>query len=221
MTRPGLHSQSSDVAIALRASVRHWVYLPRGVETEPSRRWPLMFFLHGSGERGHDLEAVRVHGPLRRLDRVPDFPFVVVAPQVEPDGGWDPHLLHALLQALLPRLPVDPDRVVATGLSMGGIGTWAWATEYPGDLAAIAPVCGYGDDDRMARLRDLPIWAFHGSADDVVPVALDRATIAALRAAGGKPRFTEYPGVGHDAWTPAYDDSALYEWLLAQRRPQR
>ncbi|MBQ0957611.1 dienelactone hydrolase family protein [Ideonella sp. 4Y11] len=215
---PGLHAQSADVQVLVRARLRYWLYLPRAVATEPGRRWPVMFFLHGSGERGKDLQAVRVHGPLKTLERQDDFPFIVVGPQAEAGTAWNAHLLHALLQHLLPTLPADPDRVVCTGLSMGGFGTWAWAAEYPQDLAAIAPICGYGDEDRVDTLKTLPVWAFHGDADDAVPIGPHRALIAALRAAGAQPRFTEYPGVGHDSWTRAYDTPELLSWLLAQRR---
>ena len=101
---------------------------------------------------------------------------------------------------------------------MGGIGTWAWAIEYPHDLAAIAPISGAGDEDRVCRIRTLPVWAFHGEVDDVVPLDLHRRTITALRDCGGQPRWTTYPGAGHDAWSATYDNPALYDWLLAQRR---
>lgn len=210
--------QSRTVEMRLRTDWRYWLYLPPAYEAQPQRRWPTLFFLHGSGERGDDLAAVKVHGPPKFIETRPDLPFIVVSPQVPADGTWDPHRLHALLAALQDEWRIDPDRVSATGLSMGGRGAWAWAIEYPDDLAAIAPVCGEGDALRTARIRHLPVWAFHGDADPVVPIAQHRRTIAALREAGGQPRFTVYPGVGHDAWTPAYAETELFPWLLAQRR---
>jgi predicted peptidase len=215
----GLSTQSSAVSVQVNATLRYWLVLPKAAATEPQRRWPLLLFLHGSGERGSDLNQVRAHGPWHWLDGQADTPFIVVAPQADAHGGWDPHVLHALLEQLKATLPVDPDRVLVTGLSMGGFGAWALAIEYPHDLAAIAPVCGFGDEDRVERIAHLPVWAFHGDADDAVPIAGHRATIAALREAGGQPRFTEYPGVGHNSWTATYDNPALYDWLLAQRRP--
>ena len=113
---------------------------------------------------------------------------------------------------------IDPDRVLMTGLSMGGYGTWNYAVDYPHTLAAIAPVCGAGDSDRAERIKHLPVWAFHGALDDAVPIAGDQEMVDALKAAGGNVRLTVYPDVGHNAWDPAYADPALYAWLLAQQR---
>lgn len=214
----GFSAQSSTVQVAFSASTRYWLVMPQAAAAHPQQRWPLLMFLHGSGERGTDLNLVRVHGPWAWLAQQPDTPFIVVAPQADVAGGWNPHVLHALIEQLQATLPVDPDRVLVTGLSMGGFGAWALATEYPDSLAAIAPICGFGDEDRMERLRHLPVWAFHGDHDSAVPVAGHRATIAALRAAGGQPRYTEYPGVDHDSWTATYNNPELYQWLLAQRR---
>lgn len=214
----GFSAQSSTVQVAFSATARYWLVMPKAAAADPAQRWPLLMFLHGSGERGTDLNQVKVHGPWAWLAQQPDTPFIVVAPQADVAGGWNPHVLHALLEQLKTTLPVDPDRVLVTGLSMGGFGAWALATEYPEALTAIAPICGFGDEDRMERIRHLPVWAFHGEADSVVPVAGHRASIAALRAAGGHPRYTEYPGVDHNSWTATYNNPALYEWLLAQRR---
>ena len=211
-------AQSRTVQVALQAQLRYWLFLPSGYGADTSQHWPLLVFLHGSGERGDTLLPVKAHGPPKFLDQRPDFPFIVVSPQAPADGAWDPHLLHGLLQQLLAELRVDANRVGATGLSMGGRGVWAWALDYPQDLAAIAPISGEGDEDRMARIPHLPVWAFHGEADTVVPIEAHRRSIQALRQAGGQPRFTVYPGLGHSAWEPAYADPALMDWLLAQHR---
>ena len=114
--------------------------------------------------------------------------------------------------------PVDPDRVFLTGLSMGGYGTWDLAARMPDRFAAILPICGGGDIATATRIARLPIWCFHGDADDAVPVERSRQMIAAVKAAGGKPRYSELPGVGHDSWTPAYRDPAVLEWLFDQSR---
>lgn len=214
----GFTPQSSTVQVAFSATARYWLVMPKAAAAQPAQRWPLLMFLHGSGERGTDLNQVKVHGPWEWLAQQADTPFIVVAPQADVGGGWNPHVLHALIEQLKTTLPVDADRVLVTGLSMGGFGAWALATEYPDTLAAIAPICGFGDEDRMERIRHLPVWAFHGELDSAVPVAGHRASIAALRAAGGQPRYTEYPGVDHNSWTATYNNPALYEWLLAQRR---
>ena len=113
---------------------------------------------------------------------------------------------------------IDRDRIYLTGLSMGGFGTWALALRHPERYAAILPVCGGGERQLARRLREMPIWAFHGDADQVVPVERSQEMIDAIKKLGGPPRFTAYPGVGHDSWTATYDNPEVYEWLLAQRR---
>lgn len=196
---------------------RMWVSLPREY-TERRERWPLLIFLHGSGERGTDLEKVKVHGPPMQIARGQAFPFIVVSPQVEEGALWAPERMHKLLLALQARLHIDPQRCLGTGLSMGGYGVWHWATAYPRDLAAIAPVCGFGDPAKVAAMRNVPVRGYHGDQDQAVPLAPHVACVEALRAAGGKASLTIYPGVGHDSWTPAYNDPELLPWLLAQRQ---
>jgi predicted peptidase len=206
------------VQLDLQATLRHWVDLPAGYADAPERHWPLIVFLHGAGERGERLGAVRVHGLPKLLDGGQAVPAIVVSPQCEADFDWDPHLLHGLLQALKTQWRIDERRVTATGLSMGGAGCWDWAMQYPGDLAGIAPVCGFGRWLRIARMHTVPVRAYHGLDDDVVPADASRRLVTALRGAGGQAELTLYPGVGHDAWTPAYADPGLLPWLLARQR---
>ena len=183
-----------------------------------SARWPLIIFLHGSGERGADLEAVKKHGPPKLVAAGAAWPAVLVSPQLETGARWNPADLHALANLLKARMRIDPDRVLATGLSLGGMGVWDWAAAYPGDLAAIAPVCGYGDPKQACQVIKVPVRAYHGDADTVVPLAAQQASVDALRACGGTVDFIIYPGVGHNAWDPAYNDPELLPWLLRQRR---
>jgi predicted peptidase len=213
----GQHARELDVDVRWRARMRLWLYLPRGYGAG-SDRWPALLFLHGAGERGRDLERVKTHGPPKLIAQGREFPFVVAAPQVDDDDAWDAHVLHALLETLKAQLRIDAERVWATGLSMGGHGAWNWACTYPNDLAAIAPVCGTGDHLRACRMRRVPVRAYHGADDDVVPLAAQQKMVDALRSCGGQVDFIVYPGVGHDAWRPAYDDEGLYRWLRAQRR---
>ncbi len=196
---------------------RMWVSLPNDylASTTP---WPLVVFLHGSGERGTDLAAVLRNGPPLQASQGKPFPFVLCSPQLPEDQQWEPEQLHALLHALQERFYVDKDRSLATGLSLGGHGVWNWATAYPNDLAAIVPVCGHGDPSKVASMRKVPVRAYHGDADTAVPIADQQACVDALRAAGGTVSFTVYPGVGHASWIPAYDDAGLVPWMLAQRR---
>lgn len=199
-------------------NTRYLTDLPPGYAAEPARRWPLVLFLHGAGERGDDLARVRLHGPPKRVAAGDAFPFILVSPQC-PSGVWwcVPELLD-LLDRIQTEYRVDPDRIYCTGLSMGGFGTWALACESPARFAAIAPICGGGDPREAERIAGIPSWVFHGGKDTVVPPAMGEEMVHALQAVGAKPGFTLYPAAGHDSWTATYNNPAFYEWLLANRR---
>jgi pimeloyl-ACP methyl ester carboxylesterase len=196
--------------------LRYLLYLPQGYH-HPSRRWPLVIFLHGSGSIGHDLEKVKHEGLARWAEKRGDLSFLLVAPQA-PSGGWSPTAVDALLDQVLARYRVDPDRVYLTGLSMGGYGTWATASAHPARFAAIAPICGGGDLAMVGSLRSIPTWVFHGAKDDIVPLEQSQRMVEALKGVGGDVRFTVYPDIGHDCWTATYDDPGFYTWLLTQKR---
>ena len=193
------------------------VALPDGYD-EGDERWPLLLFLHGAGERGSDLGRVTAHGPPRHVAEGRRFPFVLVAPQA-PDGAWwDARSLGALLDRVERDYRIDPDRVMVTGLSMGGFGAWALAETFPDRFAAVAPVCGGGTPGRICAAAGTPVWAFHGALDDVVAPQRSIEMAQRLRRCDGDVRLTLYPDAGHDSWTATYADPALYDWLLAQRR---
>jgi predicted peptidase len=118
-------------------------------------------------------------------------------------------------------LPVDEDRIYLTGLSMGGYATWAWATLQPGRFAAIAPIAGGWAPEDACKLKELPIWAFHGAKDSVVPVGPHQQMIDAINACGGDAKFTVYPDADHDSWTATYANPELFEWFLRHRRLDR
>jgi predicted peptidase len=201
-------------------TLRYLIHLPDDYDDDPARRWPLVLFLHGAGERGVDLDLAALHGPPALADAGHEFPFVLVSPQCPESSRWDsePTVLARLLDEVSARYRIDPDRVYVTGLSMGGFGTWTLATRYPERFAAVAPICGGLWGQSAASIRDLPVWAFHGDADDVVPISMTEEIVAELRSLGSDVRFTRYTGVGHDSWTEAYENPELYEWLMAQRR---
>lgn len=204
--------------ISRQVSANYLLYLPSEFRQENDRKWPLLIFLHGSGERGDDLAMVKVHGPPREIEAGRTLPFILVSPQVPANGSWDIDLLDAILDELLENLPVDAERVYLTGLSMGGHATWTWAAQRPERFAAIAPVCGSGHLYRACQLRTVPVWAFHGDRDDVVPSVQSVAMVKAVQDCGGDARLTLYPDVGHDAWSETYANPGLYEWLLRHRR---
>ncbi len=216
----GQHPQSFSRTVTLKSEGRLLLYLPAGFSATPPVRYPLLIFLHGSGEAGWDLAKLRVNGPPKLAHGGADFPFIVASPQstLGGYGGFDPVMLDAMLDELLARLPIDPDRVYLTGLSMGGIWSYGWASLRPERFAAIAPISGAWDPGDACRLRGIPVRAYHGARDEVVPLADETEMIAAVRACGGDATLTIYADTGHDAWTRTYADPALYEWLLAQRR---
>jgi pimeloyl-ACP methyl ester carboxylesterase len=207
----GLKQRTGD------ARTPHLLYLPREYDQDREKRWPLVLFLHGSGEIGDDLDRVRKSGLAKLAEEGQPFPFILVAPQCpEEEWFWLPAALNALLDEVSARYRVDPDRVYATGLSMGGRGTWALAIEYPDRFAAIAPICGsIPEPEEASRIRHLPVWAFLGAKDHDSSI---RQMVEALQAVGGNAKLTVYPDVGHNAWTPTYANPALYEWLLSHRR---
>jgi len=219
--------QAFSAVIPTPVNVRFQLFLPREYGVDPARRWPTILFLHGAGERGDDLELVKVHGPPRIAEQDPDFPFIVVSPQCPRDSTWSDEHLNALLDHVLANWAVDEDRVILTGLSMGGFGAWSLAQAAPERFAAVVPICGggsairarlYGDSPKGRALRRLPFWVFHGEQDPVVAPAESVRMVEALRAVGCAVELTLYPGVGHDSWVKAYDTPELYAWMLAQSR---
>ena len=204
--------------------LRYWLHLPPGYWTEPGRRWPLLLFLHGRGERGDDLNLVRQYGIPKVVEAGEQVAFIALSPQCPLAYEW-PDLIDTLgrlLEEATTNLPVDPDRIYLTGLSMGARGGWLLAVDNPDRFAAIALICGRipAPDflERVAVLKDKPIWLFHGAQDPVVPVANSEQIVATLQAAGGHPRLTIYPAADHDAWTATYSNPELYTWLFAQVR---
>ena len=213
--------------------------LLKPLTVEKDRRYPLVVFLHGAGERGTDNEKQLVHGvpQFAAEETRRKYPCFLIAPQcpegmrwVEVDWGADSHRLPAepsepgrltleLIDRAMKDLPVDPDRVYVTGLSMGGYGAWDLVARRPDLFAAAAPVCGGADEATAAKVKHVPAWVFHGAKDAAVKPARSRNMVAALEKAGGKPRYTEYPDVGHNSWDNAYRDPEFYKWLFAQKRP--
>jgi predicted peptidase len=213
----GQQPEQFESEITKIVGARFLLYLPEGFRTE-HKRWPLMMFLHGSGERGSNLEKVKVNGPPKFLEQRKDFQFVVASPQLPDDAPWSSDVLNALLDELIERLPIDTDRVYLTGLSLGGFATWDFACDFPARFAAIAPICGRGDEDRACLLKNVPVWAFHGAKDPVVPLKDEEEMVNALKACGGDVKLTIYPDAGHDAWTETYANPELYNWFLTHRR---
>ena len=206
-------------------TISHLTYLPIGYEKNPRRRYPLVLFLHGKGERGDNLIQIKEAALPSRLEYDNgfrnQFPAILIAPQCPAGEWWSTFELSALLDEVQTKYRVDADRIYVTGMSMGGYGTWALATQFPDRFAAIVPICGGGDPAQLDRLAGLPIWAFHGRKDNVVPYSESQTMIDALKTLGGEVKLTTYPEGGHDAWTDAYANPKLYDWLFSHTRSMR
>ena len=205
-----------------------------------NQKYPLVLLLHGADGNGTNNTAQLIHGAA--MYRVPSiaqqFPCFVVVPQCPPNRDWvymstrvkhDPQplapsaamrLVIELLHQLPEEHPIDLQRIYVTGMSMGGFGAWDILTRLPNQFAAVVPICGGGDETTAARAARVPVWAFHSSDDGVVPVQRARNMIAALRAAGGTPRYTEYTGFGHGCYGQAYREPDLLPWMFSQRLGQ-
>lgn len=247
LSQPAVSPPDTETGFVARAvevngeAYRYQVFVPS--QWTPDREWPVIFFLHGAGERGRDGQQQLEEGLPEILRNRPDFPAVVVMPQCRRRMWWgDPAMetqAFAVLEASMDEFHGDPDRVYLTGLSLGGYGTWAFGYKYPEKFAALVPVCGgvtasrafpvpewhplaHSPSDPYAEtargIGSVPVWAFHGDRDPRVPVSESRKLTEALEAAGGNVRYTEYPGVGHNAWDRAYAEEELIPWLLSQSR---
>lgn len=212
--------QSFQGEVKLQVGYRYLLALPEGYDADAAKTWPLIVFLHGSGERGDDLELLKKHGPPKLIAAGQKLPAIVASLQCEKARIWDPHGVKAVTDHVAATHRVDRQRIYLTGLSMGGFGTWETALEYPDTYAAIAPICG-GAGVRWVmadRIKDLPCWIFHGDQDTAVPLEFSEKIHNALKKAGSSAKLTVYPGVGHDSWTRTYEDPAFWEWLFAQKR---
>jgi predicted peptidase len=203
------------------------LFLPKGYEAKSEKRWPLILFLHGAGERGTNVWKVATHGPPKNVTSNPDFPFIVVSPQCPEGEIWSNDSLVVLLDEITQKYPVDTTRVYLSGLSMGGYGTWRLGLTHPERFAAIAPICGGGDlitvllasGEKARALKSMGIWAFHGGKDPVVPLEESQRMVDLVKKAGVRDvSLKVYPEAGHDSWTETYKNPELYEWFLKHQR---
>ncbi len=207
------------------------LFLPKDYKLDTDKRWPLILFLHGAGESGTNVWRVDFHGPARYIADHPDFPFIMASPLCPREEGWSNETLLALLDDLTGHYRVDSDRVYLTGLSMGGYGTWSLALAHPERFAAVIPICGGGSPidpllavlgykpQRKAALKGLPIWAFHGGKDNVVPPAESERMVEAMKLLGAdEVKLTIYPEATHNSWAQTYTNAEVYAWLLSHKR---
>lgn len=202
--------------------VAYLLYLPEN--PQEGATVPLMLFLHGRGESSPPLRTVEKWGPPAQLAAGRSLPFIVVSPQCPEGDDWSSDVQQQRLLELLAHLsetqPVDRTRVCVTGLSMGGGGCWRLIAEHPTLFSAAAPVCGRCQPEWGPQLVALPIWIWHGTEDEIIPLSFSERMVASIREAGGtKIRYTSLEHVGHNSWSAAYETPELYAWMLEQKQP--
>jgi predicted peptidase len=201
------------------------LHAPQAEMDDTRRKHPLILYLHGAGERGSDPTLLKQYGLTRVVNEQAEFPFIVLAPQCPEEGWWSDNaaILIALLDHVITHQFADERRIYLTGASMGGYGAWELGSLYPQRFAAVVPICGvalYNNPDVVCGLRDVPVWAFHGTADKVVAADNTEMMISALQNCGGEPLVTYVKGAGHELGTEAYRDRALFAWMMRHTLPR-
>jgi predicted peptidase len=191
------------------------LHIPKGKEKKP-----LIIFLHGSGEKGTDLEKVKTHGPFKYLKNN-DLDAFVLAPQCPQDVYWESESLYQLIQTVIKENNIDDSRIYLTGLSMGAWGAWNLAFAHPDMFAALVPIAGFVDRVPMlenCKIKNIPTRIFHGLLDDVVDVNYSIEIYKKLKKCSVDIELTIFDDANHDSWTRVYDDKAIYEWMLKQKQ---
>lgn len=209
------HEWKSDVHF----NFKYVKYLPE--DYDENKKYPLVFFLHGAGERGDDLDVASRHGYMKYVrEENKEYPFIFIAPQCPKEKYWGCYTesLIAFLDYICEELPIDEDRIYLTGLSMGGTGTWMLAMAIPDRFAAIAPVCGSGIYWYGCALTKIPIYMYHGDCDPTVPVTESVNMLTAVNKNGGNAKLKICYGVDHNVWDIAYRGDELMNWLLSHKK---
>ncbi|MBD2701655.1 prolyl oligopeptidase family serine peptidase [Spirosoma sp. BT702] len=197
---------------------KYLLYVPEKYASQ-STDYPLVIYLHGSSHRGQDLNKLKRYGLPQVVEKGQTFEFIIASPQC-PDGkSWSTdNWLEPLLDELKTNYRIDTQRIYLTGISMGGYGTWQTAVEYPDTFAAIVPLCGGCDDStQICRIKKLPVWTFHGAADNVIPISETEQLVKRLAECGNQVTFTRLEQDGHGIQY-LYENKSIYEWLLKQHR---
>jgi len=210
------------------------LFVPEGYDK--TKQYPLVLWLHGGGTRGNDLKLLLAHGNehgigfLARADNQARYPSFILAPQCPTNKFWgdsqsaqptaEMRMALEILDKVREDYSVDSRRLYVMGMSLGGYGTWDIITRQPATFAAAVPICGGGNTSKASLIAKTPIWAFHGDEDEMVNVSESQRMIAALKKAGGQPRYTEYKGVGHNSWVRAFKEPDFLSWIFAQTRSE-
>jgi predicted peptidase len=198
----------------------YYLYYPQDYDVHPQKEFPILLFLHGGGESGDTLGALKKNGPPKLIVEGKQFPFLILAPQNPyQKKWWNTRAVNQLLDSVVANNRVDKKRIYLTGLSRGGGAAWEMAVQYPEKFAALAVVCGMTPVPYAAWIdKNMPIWVFHGEEDESIPISESETMVNRLKEMGHDVKFTRYPGVGHDSWVKAYTTEELYEWFVQQKR---
>jgi predicted peptidase len=224
MTKQGeskmpVNNYSLHIEVPERKRIHYQLFLPHEYEASDNK-YPLIVFLHGIRKRGDDITLLNDYGLTWIAERKKDFPFIIVTPQCPADSNWtlESDSVIAVTEEIVSTYRVALENIYLTGFSMGGRGAWDLAAKCPELFAAAVPISGWFEVEKAHLLKDMPIWAFHGEEDDVVPPSGSEDMVNALRSLGSNIRYTSYPGLRHFVMDETYGNPALYEWLLTHRR---
>ncbi len=216
-----VEGQTAQQMVSATNSINKYLaYVPKGYNAQSSTKWPLVIFLHGQGEKGDNLNSVKNTAlPRMAANAANNFQFLLISPQLRNNSGnWMAADLDKLLAEVKTKYNVDPERIILTGLSLGGGGAWDWALRSPQHFSAVVTIAGWGNPPLACALKNTPVWVFHGAKDNTVPILGNTNMVNALKACGGKVQFTIYPDLGHDSWTITYNNPEVIKWMLAQRK---
>lgn len=211
-----IYSQSKS-----RADYDYLVYLPKDYSGQ-TRNYPLVIYLHGGSHKGNDLNKLKEYGLPYLVDQGNDFDFIVVSPQCPDNKYWSSdNWFEPLYEKIIAKYRINPDKVYLTGISMGGYGTYIVAMDHPDKFAAIVPLCGGCNDSdttRICNLKNIPIWAFHGTTDNLITITETERIVNTLDKCEGKIKFTKLEGEGHGIQYLYEKHPQIYEWMLKQSR---
>lgn len=202
--------------IVQKKEIGYALHIPKDVSVKK----PLIVFLHGSGEKGTDIEKVKIHGPFKYI-KTHELDTYILAPQCPENEYWDDEVLNQLIDKIQHEHDIDSDRIYLTGLSMGAWGAWNLVFAHPEKFAALVPIAGFVDRVPMienCKIKDIPTRIFHGLLDEVVVVENSIAIYKKLKLCNIDIALTIFDDANHDSWSRVYDNFEIYEWMLQQKK---
>ncbi len=209
-----------ELETVVTENLAYYLYYPENYKVQKDKDFPLLLFLHGGGESGDTITAIKKNGPPKMIAEGKQFPFLILAPQNSyKNKWWNTRALNQLLDTIVANNRIDAQRIYLTGLSRGGGAAWEMAVQYPDKFAALAVVCGMTPVPYASWIdKKMPIWVFHGTEDKSIPFEESETMVKRLKSMGYDVQFTRYDNVGHDSWTQAYQTEELYQWFVKQKR---